>query len=573
MEQIVDDRSPAVHDSGSAGPAAPHVPGYRLGRKLGTGGNASVWLATSERSGAIFAAKIINPSGNNHGAVAAANEHARREMQLLDRVGHEHLMQLHEVVAIDGAAALIITYAAGGSLAELVSARGPLPVGEVVTILTPIAQCLAYLHNRGVCHSDVSPGNILFSELGKPLLSDLGLGRRTGESGTSTEGTAGFAAPDHESDRRKEGLSPEDDVHGLAAVGWYALTGRVPAPTDRRPPLSIVVPDVPEELAAIIEAGLEENTGTRPTAAEFERAAYNSCGAAAIDLVPAVHESVLPHLVTRRNLPRRKRKRQLLAYKRKPRSARAAAKRPQWRLPAAVAASVAAVLIAWGLLGSSPSGTSTGPAAGTDAGMSSAVPAAGTSATSPKSPGNTDGGAGAATSRTPEPAPEADREMEARLWSAVPGDVREGLSENSPGEAVHALAWMRSYAFSSGQTALLDHVNVPGSPAMAADARIADRLERTGHVLAGFETDIVRAEPLRTDDSNWPVGVKVATDPSSDPAVLAVTAHTSGFTEMNGQGEAVHRQEPAGGQQLRMVLRKVDGHWQIAEILAPAATG
>ena len=72
-------------------------------------------------------------------------------------------------------------YAPGGSLRQLVGARGRLSVGETVTVLTPIAQVLAYLHGRGFTHGDVSPGNVLFTAHGKPLLADLGVARMVGD--------------------------------------------------------------------------------------------------------------------------------------------------------------------------------------------------------------------------------------------------------------------------------------------------------------------------------------------------------------------------------------------------------
>ena len=86
------------------------------------------------------------------------------------------------MVSLAGTVGLIMDYAAGGSLGQLVAGRGELGPGETVTVLTPIAQALAYLHGQGFTHGDVSPGNVLFTAHGKPLLADLGVARMAADA-------------------------------------------------------------------------------------------------------------------------------------------------------------------------------------------------------------------------------------------------------------------------------------------------------------------------------------------------------------------------------------------------------
>ena len=141
--------------------------------------------------------------------------------------------------AADGGLGLVMDYAAGGSLAQLVNCRGPLGVGEAVTVLTPIAQALGYLHGKGFMHSDVAPGNVLFTAHGKPLLADLGITRMVGDAAaTFPAGTDGFLDP-APVDALRAGLQPERDVYSAAAVGWYCLTGKAP---ERGPKPSAAVP-------------------------------------------------------------------------------------------------------------------------------------------------------------------------------------------------------------------------------------------------------------------------------------------------------------------------------------------
>ena len=143
-------------------------------------------------------------------------------------------------------------YAPGGSLAQLVASRGKLSIGETVTVLTPIAQVLGYLHANGFTHSDVSPGNVLFTSHGKPLLADVGIARMVGDvAAVPGHGTRGFMDP-APVDAVRAGLQPERDVYSVAALGWYCLTGDVPGP------------DVRPAAAAADPSGRSGGTGRGP---------------------------------------------------------------------------------------------------------------------------------------------------------------------------------------------------------------------------------------------------------------------------------------------------------------------
>lgn len=289
----------------------PDVPGFTVGRELGRGGSSTVWLVTEERTGTDFALKCFMPWAGPPGSPAGgtAESDVRREIRILSALDHQHLVRAHDVIRFtvdsgDGLG-LLVDYAPGGSLAQLVGSRGKLSIGETVTVLTPIAQVLGYLHANGFTHSDVSPGNVLFTSHGKPLLSDVGIARMVGDiAGEAGHGTRGFVDP-APVDTVRAGLQPERDVYSVAALGWYCLTGEAPARSAGRPPLPLILPDVPGELAAVLEAGLSEDRRRRPTAFELATAVYRSAAPLPVDLAGSVHPTVLPELLTRRPLPGR----------------------------------------------------------------------------------------------------------------------------------------------------------------------------------------------------------------------------------------------------------------------------
>jgi hypothetical protein len=224
-------------DHGSAVPApAPRVPGLRLQHVLGRGAHGEVWAAVDTGTGEEVAVKLrrtVAAAGEAQAPSAApdeddaeAAERLAREIALLRRIDHPHVVRLRRVLDLPGGSrALVLDRAAGGSLARLVRRRGGLQPGEVVTLVVTLARTLADLHVGGVVHGDLSPGNVLFAVDGRPLLSDLGQGAVLGtDCGTTRWATPGFADPAPGS-----AADPARDVWGLGAVGWFALAGRPPA--------------------------------------------------------------------------------------------------------------------------------------------------------------------------------------------------------------------------------------------------------------------------------------------------------------------------------------------------------
>jgi serine/threonine protein kinase len=578
----------------------PKVPGYQVRRRLGSGASAVVWLVEEEATGRKFALKLPvsgSPAARSR-ADAYAEEDIRRELLIMSVLDHGHLVKAHNVVTVgerpDSAFGVLMDYAPGGSLGQLVAARGRLSVGETVTVLTPIAQVLAYLHGKGFTHSDVSPGNILFSGQGKPLLADLGLARMVGDpAGTPDAGTAGFQDP-APVDAVRAGLQPGRDVYAAAAVGWYCLTGGPPLPAADRPPLPVLAPDVPPELAAALEAGLSEDRRQRPDAAELATAIYRSAGAAPVDLSRSVDPSVLPELLTRRPEPpaRGRHRERLNAWGRRLHtSAPARALRRRWDAGSESGTDTSRESTPVRAADSAPAaGASRRGRHGTSPGRHSrhsrhsaavarhraravwgallAVPVIGGAWLLPPSPSSDRLQIGTGTApnvtapevaapRVAGPNVTAPNTTEPNVVgqqvAAVPDSVRRQLQSENPVEAVKGLAALRSLALSQGRLELLGEVNASHSPAATADLRISTQLQKTRTVLAGFTTSL--ADIRRLPES------------TGERAVVAVTSATTGYVQRSAAGAVAATGPAQPAVDLRLVLLKVKGKWLVSEIL------
>ncbi|MFF2840413.1 serine/threonine protein kinase [Paenarthrobacter sp. NPDC057981] len=515
---------------------APLLPGYEITRQLGQGSSSTVWLGTRLTDGARFAIKC--PCRE---AEAELLGNAAREVSLLSHLNHQHVVRVHEVLKpADGTGTLgiVMDYAAGGSLANLVSGRRRLSVGETVTVLTPIAQALAYLHSRGVVHGDVSPGNVLLTAVGMPLLADLGLAVRLGDPEQSHDvGTVGFRDPflPPSTDDGGQELRPQRDVFSLAAIGWYCLTGVVPETTQLRPPLSLLVPEVPKSLAAALEAALDPDPLLRPTAKEFGTAVFRSAAPRTLDLSGAVHHSVIPELLTRREAHGRTPRRASYRIKGmlrvpvspragdQPRTRRQASPPPKSRVTRIVPLFVV-VLVAGAFVGYLAWNQSPGW-------LRISSPTEDTQ-----------------VSRLAAP----DPLVETVPTVGLPAGMGGALRSEDPALAVVALAALRDSALREGRLELLEAVNAQGSPAAESDRVLSAQLRESGTRFAGLTTRLS--------------AIEVRPSTAADRVEVDVTATTSKYEERDADGTVV-RTEPAGtAKALRLSLVRADGRWWLSEI-------
>lgn len=216
-----------------------------------------VWAVTRESDEARLAAKVL----------LAPVEDAIVEVGILERLEHDHVLRVHDtVLEMSGPQTrlvMITDLAEGGSLGSAITGRGHLTVGEMVTVLTPVARTLHDLHGQGLVHGDLSPANVLLDTDGKPLLADFGVSRLAADGDAEVWGSEGYVAPEVLAGAPP---TPAADVYALGALAWTALVGEAPPPAALRPHLPDVAPQAPAVVCDLVLSCLAHTPEARPDA-------------------------------------------------------------------------------------------------------------------------------------------------------------------------------------------------------------------------------------------------------------------------------------------------------------------
>jgi serine/threonine protein kinase len=198
---------------------------YRVVRKLGGGGMASVYLAEHAHLRRTVVLKVLHSHLSKDPEMLVRFQ---REAQAASELVHPNIVPIIDAGESDGILYTVMPYLAGGSFADRI-AVGPQPAVEVASIVAQAATALDYAHRRGIVHRDVKPDNVLFDEDGHALVTDFGIAEARSHSRLTASGramgTPHYMAPEQAMGKLVDGRS---DVYSLGIVMYEGLTGYPP---------------------------------------------------------------------------------------------------------------------------------------------------------------------------------------------------------------------------------------------------------------------------------------------------------------------------------------------------------
>ena len=197
--------------------------GYRLIRRLGTGGAGTVWLA-EDGGGMRVALKAMHPA---MAASEASRQRLERETRTVNSVRSPFVAHIVDAETEATQPFVVSEYVEGPTLAEIL-VSGPVPLRGVAALSYHLASTIAAVHHANIIHRDIKPSNIICSPRG-PVLIDFGIAMATSDQHlTSTglvSGTAGYTAPEL---LQGHGATKESDWWAWCATLLSCATGRPP---------------------------------------------------------------------------------------------------------------------------------------------------------------------------------------------------------------------------------------------------------------------------------------------------------------------------------------------------------
>lgn len=257
---------------------------YKIIGVIGKGGMSTVYKAVQPSLERYIALKVLMP----HFAEAEFVARFKREALAAARLSHPNVVHVYDAGEADGYYYIAMEYIEGGTLKDRLDERGhePMDIATTNQVVQGIGGALEYAHHQGIVHRDVKPANIMFTQDGRVVLSDLGLAKFY-EAADLTQMTAVIGTPYYMSPEqaRSKSVDARSDIYSFGVVIYEMLTGHVPFETDTPwmaihqhiyeapPPIRQRNPVVPEALAKVVELALEKDPDQRyQHAADLARA-------------------------------------------------------------------------------------------------------------------------------------------------------------------------------------------------------------------------------------------------------------------------------------------------------------
>jgi len=256
---------------------------YRLQRLLGSGGMGSVWAARNQLTDRDFAIKFLLPS------LSSSQEALQRffhEARACGQIKHPAVVDVYDMgQADDGSPYLVMELLDGEGLDRRLKQGGAVLPAEAAAWIAIIARGLEEAHVRGLVHRDLKPANLFLCHGPSgdvvPKILDFGISKPTGPKAADFVRTSAgvvLGSPAYMSPEQAKGeveIDGRSDVWSLGVILYEALTGKLPFKganynalmvsiiSSPHPPISAADPEVPKELAAVVDRALAKDRARR----------------------------------------------------------------------------------------------------------------------------------------------------------------------------------------------------------------------------------------------------------------------------------------------------------------------
>ncbi len=255
---------------------------YKLIKRIGSGGMASVYRAQDEILGRPVAVKLLH-SGLTGDATFL--ERFRKEAHSVANLTHQNIVTVHDIGQDNDQYYIVMELVDGRTLKQVIRQQiggQPLPINRALDLTIKICAGLGYAHRSGIVHCDVKPQNVLVRRDDRVKVTDFGIARAMTEA-TSHDGQV-WGTPQYFAPEQAMGkpATPASDVYAIGIILFELLTGQLPFTAESHtalalkhinetpPSISDFNPTVPRQMSHLVNKALAKNPQDRfRTAGQF----------------------------------------------------------------------------------------------------------------------------------------------------------------------------------------------------------------------------------------------------------------------------------------------------------------
>jgi eukaryotic-like serine/threonine-protein kinase len=231
------------------------IPGYRRVRRIAVGQLSHLYLAEHETHAELVVIKVArDPVEENE--LDQSFKRFLLEHEIAQRVGAPCVVRVQDLGVSDEHAYLVMEYFPAGDLRKRM--RAGMSPADALRFALDVARALEILHDAGILHRDLKPGNVMLRDDGTVALIDFGLAKHAALERSLTDHGLIFGTPHYMSPEQGHGeaIDVRSDLYSLGVILYEMLTGNKPYLAEN--PMAIIylhrkgpIPALPEPLAAL----------------------------------------------------------------------------------------------------------------------------------------------------------------------------------------------------------------------------------------------------------------------------------------------------------------------------------